>query len=109
MDIKIKSKNMKTEKVISSSNSSNKNSSSGATKSKVTNISEIEKDLLNSGRDLLESVTMNNVQNLNSPSNLARKGAATDFNILVCGAAGVGKSSFVELFLKKFNFTEAKQ
>jgi len=40
---------------------------------------------------------------------LARKGAATDFNILVCGAAGIGKSSFVELFIKKFNLTEANK
>jgi predicted kinase len=28
---------------------------------------------------------------------------------LVCGPAGVGKSSFVELFIKKFNFIEANK
>lgn len=50
------------------------------------------------------------MQKLNrEDQNLARKGAATDFNILVCGAAGIGKSSFVELFIKKFNLTEANK
>ena len=41
----------------SSKNSSSKNSSSGATYSKVTRVSEVERDLLNSNHDLLESVT----------------------------------------------------
>ena len=27
---------------------------------------------------------------------------------MVCGSAGIGKSSFAELFIKKFNFKEAK-
>jgi septin family protein len=54
--------------------------------------------------DILSSVTVENMGKLNSPEALiAKKGAATDFNILVCGAAGIGKSSFVELFIKKFN------
>jgi septin family protein len=72
--------------------------------------------LLNSGNsapgdtvaDLRGSVTLDNMWKLNRPEAvIAKKGAATDFNILVCGAAGIGKSSFVELFIKKFNLAEA--
>ena len=29
-------------------------------------------------------------------------------NIMVCGAAGIGKSSFVKLFIKKFNLKSAE-
>ena len=49
---------------------------------------------------LLASVTL---QSLDSQP--VTKG--TYFNIMVCGAAGIGKSSFTELFVKKFNFKEA--
>jgi len=28
---------------------------------------------------------------------------------MVCGAAGIGKSSFVDLFMKKFNLQEATE
>jgi septin family protein len=31
----------------------------------------------------------------------------TYLNIMVCGASGVGKSSFIEVFLKKFNLKKA--
>ena len=30
-------------------------------------------------------------------------------NIMVCGAAGIGKTSFIRLFLKKFNHKEAER
>lgn len=83
----------------SSSNISKQNSLSGASKSR--NFSEIE-------RDLLGSVSLDNMQKLNcKEASFARNGEGTDFNILVCGAAGIGKSSFVELFIKKFNHSEA--
>lgn len=100
----------------SSNSSSSKNSSSGATKSWGTHKVEIEQELLNSANyrgkenrlDVMASVTQENLWELNRPeATIAKKGAATDFNILVCGAAGIGKSSFVELFIKKFNLTEA--
>ena len=28
---------------------------------------------------------------------------------MVCGAAGIGKTSFIRLFLKKFNFKKAEE
>ena len=31
------------------------------------------------------------------------------FNIMVVGPAGVGKSSFIEVFLQKFNYTAFEQ
>ena len=90
---------------ISRSNSSSKFSSSGGTQSRAKNM-ELEKDLLN--QDLLASVNINNLHQLNQEdSNLAHKGVSTDFNIMVCGGTGIGKSSFVDLFLKKFNYSEA--
>lgn len=33
----------------------------------------------------------------------------TYLNILVCGQSGIGKSSFIELFLKKFNLKAAEE
>ena len=56
----------------------------------------------------MASVNINNLHQLNQEdSNLAHKGVSTDFNIMVCGGTGIGKSSFVDLFLKKFNYSEA--
>ena len=49
---------------------------------------------------LLASVTLQTLD-----SQLLTKGSY--FNIMVCGAAGIGKSSFADLFIKKFNFREA--
>ena len=31
----------------------------------------------------------------------------TYLNIMVCGSSGIGKTSFIELFLKKFNLKAA--
>ena len=39
---------------------------------------------------------------------LTKRGVYTDFNIMVCGAAGIGKTSFIDLFLKKFNLKAAR-
>lgn len=33
----------------------------------------------------------------------------TQLNIMVCGAAGIGKTSFIRLFLKKFNYMKAEE
>jgi len=37
-----------------------------------------------------------------------RKGLKINFNIMVCGPSGSGKSSFIDLFLRKFNFKVAE-
>lgn len=47
---------------------------------------------------------------LNNPENMLRKkGQVTDFNIMVSGATGIGKSSFVDLFIKKFKLKETRE
>ena len=33
----------------------------------------------------------------------------TYLNILICGSSGIGKTSFIELFLKKFNSKAAEE
>ena len=35
-----------------------------------------------------------------------KKSSVTNFNILVCGSAGIGKSSFIDLFMEKFKYKE---
>jgi len=30
------------------------------------------------------------------------------FNIMVCGASGIGKTSFIDLFMKKFNLDDVQ-
>lgn len=35
---------------------------------------------------------------------LKRTGTVVNFNIMVCGPKGCGKSSFIDLFIRKFNF-----
>ncbi len=35
-------------------------------------------------------------------------GSKINFNIMVCGSPGTGKSSFIDLFLRKFNFKVAE-
>ena len=53
--------------------------------------------------ELLNSVCQNNLADLTDPKNqIQKKGDVTNFNIMVCGAAGIGKSSFVDLFMDKF-------
>ena len=44
---------------------------------------------------------MANPLEANLPS---KKGPLAHFNIMVCGASGIGKSSFIELFIGKFHF-----
>ena len=38
-----------------------------------------------------------------------KKGPKVNFNIMVCGPSGSGKSSFIDLFIRKFNFKVAEQ
>ena len=47
-----------------------------------------------------ESITKTNLHTLSQSK------CTTNFNIMVCGKSGIGKSSFAELFMKKFNLTE---
>ena len=54
-------------------------------------------------------MTKENLHTLNTNEFAAKKTSTTNFNILVCGSSGIGKSSFADLFMKKFNFAEAKQ
>ena len=57
--------------------------------------------------DLLKSVTIDELGKLNRvEGTVITKGSATDFNILVCGAAGIGKSCFTQLFMKKFTIKD---
>lgn len=53
---------------------------------------------------LHESVTQ---QNLHRQCSIDEKKEC--FNIMVAGASGIGKSSFVDLFLMKFNIKEAEK
>lgn len=57
----------------------------------------------------MKSVTIEELDKLNQPNNLQKEGGATDFNIMVCGSSGIGKTSFVDLFLKKFLVAETNE
>ena len=46
---------------------------------------------------------------LDSSRELEGKGPKVNFNIMVCGPSGSGKSSFIDLFIRKFNFKVAEQ
>lgn len=62
-------------------------------------------------QELLKSVTADNMHRLAQSNDVlcARSAETVRFNIMVCGPAGVGKSSFIDLFLKKFNLKAAKE
>lgn len=61
-------------------------------------------------KDLLKSVDADNLHHLaESNAGLGAPLAETvRFNVMVCGPAGTGKSSFIDMFLKKFNLKAAK-
>lgn len=57
--------------------------------------------------DLLKSVTRNDLGKMTNEYEadlLPKSGALTYYNIMVCGASGIGKSSFIDLFIDKLNF-----
>ena len=57
--------------------------------------------------DLLKSVTRNDLGNMTNEYEaelLPKSGPLTNYNIMVCGASGIGKSSFIDLFIDKLNF-----
>lgn len=59
--------------------------------------------------DLKESVTQENLHELLDSFRQPEKGHKVNFNIMVCGPSGSGKSSFIDLFIRKFNFKVAEQ
>ena len=65
-----------------------------------------ERKALDTAAELLASVTLEALGKAanEDEANLAPKsGPLTHFNIMVCGASGVGKSSFIELFIGGFH------
>lgn len=58
--------------------------------------------------NLLKTTYGNDVQeNLQNMSRLMK--TKQQLNIMVCGQAGIGKTSFIKLFLKKYNLDEAQK
>lgn len=51
----------------------------------------------------MQSVTQANLASIQDVP-VRGKGDGSRFNILVCGASGIGKSSFIDVFLKKLDF-----
>ena len=66
-----------------------------------------ERKVQDTAAELLASVTLEDLGKAanEDEANLAPKsGPLTHFNIMVCGASGIGKSSFIELFIGGFHF-----